>query len=382
MHYRSIKNGMNLKEHCFPLLKHSVRTILPLYEIFNSKQHHHLQMRYTGGMRRVLTIFGYTTLCVGILGMILSSFPAILAFEASQEQSSSMTAEQFPVTVDPKNKTIVENQQVNDFFESSHAPFQAAIGNTKYTLTNLFEWIAVAIDATPWYQMLAAADNSEKVVAITAGMRKEQIADTFAKTLFWSAAQKKEFVNSSSPLPEGSFAPGIYAVAPDTSPSEVQDMLRARFTNTILSRYGTKTAEIVPLDQALTIASLIEREASGKYDMRMISGVIWNRLFIGMNLQIDATVQYAKASKTKNGNWWPRVLPSDTSLRSPYNTYLQPGLPPTPIANPSVAAVFAALNPKKTSCLFYFHDDARKFHCTDTYEEHVAMLKKYYGQGR
>lgn len=339
-------------------------------------------MRYTLDMRRALTIFGYTTLCVGILGMILSTFPAILAFEASREQSSSVTAAQFPVTVDPKNKTIVENQQVNDFFENSHTPFQAAIGNTKYTLANLFEWIALAIDETPWYQMLAAADKSEKVVAITPGMRKEQVADIFAKTLLWSAVQKKEFANSSSPITEGSFAPGIYAMAPDTTPSEAQKILRTRFSNTILSRYGAKTAEIVPLDQALTIASLIEREAGGKYDMRMISGVIWNRLFIGMNLQIDATVQYAKASKTKNGNWWPRVVPSDTSLRSPYNTYLQPGLPPTPIANPSVAAVFAALNPKKTSCLFYFHDDSRQFHCTDTYEEHVATLKKYYGQGR
>jgi UPF0755 protein len=58
------------------------------------------------------------------------------------------------------------------------------------------------------------------------------------------------------------------------------------------------------------------------------------------------------------------------------------GLPPTPIANPSVAAVLAALNPTKTDCLFYFHDRKGDFHCSETYEGHVAALKKYYGQGR
>jgi UPF0755 protein len=57
-------------------------------------------------------------------------------------------------------------------------------------------------------------------------------------------------------------------------------------------------------------------------------------------------------------------------------------LPPTPIANPSVAAVLAALNPKKTTCLFYFHDASAGFHCSDTYEQHVALLKKYYGRGK
>jgi UPF0755 protein len=125
--------------------------------------------------------------------------------------------------------------------------------------------------------------------------------------------------------------------------------------------------------------------------MRIISGIIWNRLFNNMNLQIDATLQYAKASepdgKTSQrgevaGNWWPAVLPKDKYIKSPYNTYENPGLPPGPIATPSVAAVLAALNPVPTSCLYYFHDANGVFHCSDTYVEHVALLKEYYGQGK
>jgi UPF0755 protein len=102
-----------------------------------------------------------------------------------------------------------------------------------------------------------------------------------------------------------------------------------------------------------------------------------------MNLQLDATLQYAKAQKSPiAGSWWPQVVPKDKYINSPYNTYLHAGLPPTPIASPSVAAVLAALNPVNTPCLFYFHDRNGNFHCTDTYAAHVALLKKYYGQGK
>ena len=150
----------------------------------------------------------------------------------------------------------------------------------------------------------------------------------------------------------------------------------------MLSHYSTTTAAVVPLTDALTIASLIQRETIGTTDMRLVSGIIWNRLFADMNLQIDSTLQYAKANTTTAVSWWPRVVPADTSRRSSYNTYRNPGLPPTPIANPSVAAVLAALNPIQTPCFYYFNDQAGNIHCTNTYAEHVALLKKYYGRGK
>ena len=114
--------------------------------------------------------------------------------------------------------------------------------------------------------------------------------------------------------------------------------------------------------------------------MRMISGIIWNRLFINMNLQIDATLQYAKAETTKS--WWPPVVPKDKYISSKYNTYAHKGLPPGPIASPSIAAVIAALNPKPTDCVFYFHDKRGQFHCSADYKGHVRLLKQYYGQGK
>ncbi len=337
-------------------------------------------------MNRVsLMRLGFGALAV-VLVLAILSFPTLLTISVHNEQKNAFSAmqEQFPVTVNPQDKTIVENPQVEAFLGSPGSPLQAAVGNVTNVFGNIFAWIAIAIADSSWYQSIAAADG--RFVSITPGMRKEQVANAFANVLGWTENQKKKFLTASPysplPLPEGSFSPGIYLVNKDTTPLMAQALVNQRFSQDILAHYGTTTAEVVPLKEALTIASLIEREAGGPDDMRLISGIIWNRLFINMNLQIDATLQYAKANSVATAGWWPRVLPADQFRKSPYNTYLHAGLPPTPIASPSVASVLSALNPKKTSCLFYFHDAARGFHCSDTYAEHVALLKKYYGQGK
>ena len=342
---------------------------------------------YNMVMNRALVMkFGIAILSVIILGAVLFSFPAILALGIQYEQKKAISAmhEQFPVTVNPKDKIIVENALVNEFLESGNSPLQASAWNVRNVFGSVFEWVAMAIADSALYQNIASADG--RLVNITAGMRKEQVAGAFAKALGWNAKQKKEFLTaspySSLPLYEGSFFHDIYLVERGASPLTAQALVNERFSKNILSRYGTTTAQIVPLNQALTIASLIEREAGGADDMRIISGIIWNRLFINMNLQIDATLQYAKANTSATNVWWPTPLPADRFRKSPYNTYLNKGLPPTPIASPSVASVLAALNPKNTSCLFYFHDASGGFHCSDTYKEHVSLLKKYYGRGK
>lgn len=333
---------------------------------------------------QVRTVLKITAvLLVASAGAILA-LPSLFAFTVEHEPAPFTNSGPFPVTVDPARKTIIEDERVNAFLESPSSPLQAAAGGTGNTLWKIFEWIAKAISDAPWYQGLAAADG--RFVTISAGMRKEQVASAFAKALSWNAAQKKEFLTAAatSPLPlfEGSFAPGTYVVSSGATPKQAQELVNTRFTQLILSHYSTTTAEKVPLDQALIIASLIQRETIGTADMRLVSGVIWNRIFAGMNLQIDSTLQYAKANTPATKSWWPKVIPADTRRKSPYNTYLNPGLPPAPIANPSVAAVVAALNPLKTSCMFYFNDDEGNILCTDTYEDHVALLKKYYGRGK
>ena len=221
---------------------------------------------------------------------------------------------------------------------------------------------------------------------IQSGERKEEIVGHFSHILGWSEAQKDQFrtrLASELPvLPDGKLYPGNYVVEKEAAPDTVAAVVADKFNTEVRAHYTNDIETVVPLKDTLIIASLLEREAYNFDDMRYISGIIWNRLFINMRLQIDATMQYAKANKATNLNvndWWPAPVPADKFIDSPYNTYKYAGLPPAPIANPSIDAIIAALNPRKTDCLFYFHDTHGKFYCTKTYEEHVALLKQVYG---
>ncbi len=308
--------------------------------------------------------------------------PKIITIEIRHQQTrplSVVDTTPFPVSVDTNTKSIVENPAAEAFFAKQDPHLSAAVDTASYVVN----WIAGIITNTPLYQSLASADGH--LITIRAGYRREQVMSELSSALHWNAGQQKEFlddVQAQTPgIPDGIFAPGTYVVDSSMTPANVAALMNLSFSRSILAHYGTTTAQHVPLSAALTVASLLEREAKDTTDMREISGIIWNRLFSGMNLQIDATLQYAKG-ESKNGSWWSTVVPKDKYVKSPYNTYAHAGLPPGPIANPSLAAVLAALNPVDTDCLFYFHDSHGNFHCSKTYAEHVTLLKKYYGQGK
>jgi UPF0755 protein len=319
---------------------------------------------------------------ISVTGVFL--LPQVITVQVNREQAQpvpvqgTLQAVAFPVSVDPATKSITDNPAADKLFATRETSLTASAD----TVGDILSWIASLIDNTAAYQSLAAADGH--LITILPGYRKEQVVAELAYALGWNAKQQQEFITDSEAqtptLTDGMFSPGTYVVNSDMTPSNVAALMSIAFNKSILVHYSSSTAQQVPLAEAITVASLLEREAAGPEDMRVISGIIWNRLFDNMNLQIDATLQYAKGEK--NGNWWGEVVPKDKYIVSAYNTYMHPGLPPGPIANPSVAAVLAALNPVKTSCLYYFHDSKGGFHCSDTYAEHVALLKKYYGQGK
>ncbi|WNR47004.1 endolytic transglycosylase MltG [Paenibacillus roseipurpureus] len=124
------------------------------------------------------------------------------------------------------------------------------------------------------------------------------------------------------------------------------------------------------IHQMLTIASLIEREVVVDEERALVSGVIVNRLKMNMPLQIDATIQYL-FDKPKE-----RLLEKDLQIQSPYNTYLNTGLPPGPIASPSLASMKAAIYPEETNYVFYVtKKDGTKGHLfAETFEEHKKNI--------
>jgi UPF0755 protein len=230
---------------------------------------------------------------------------------------------------------------------------------------------------------LNLANPYVKFVVINPGMRIEEIADKIGKSITWTDADKLEFINSAPKddygIMEGFFMPGSYWIKIDATGKEVAEQGMTEFNKQVSEKVlGDKkiksSAQKINLETAVRIASIIQREAAGPKDMNLISGVIWNRLFKGMTLGMDATLQYAKGSPEE---WWPKVVSSDKKIDSPYNTYSNLGLPPTAISNISVDALKAAYSPQTTDCMYYLHDKSRRIHCSKTYEQHKDNIQTY-----
>lgn len=314
-----------------------------------------------------------------LVAITLLSLPGILENELRVAARESAKPP-FPVTVDPINETILENAEVDALFGNQPAVLGAAVSHAGGVLSSL----ANLVTSIPGYSQIAGSDIV--FVDIRAGFREEEVARAFGLALGWTRAEQSAFLTrlheTMPQLSEGQIVPGMYMVSSVANAAYVQQLLHDRYQRDVVDRYTPEAARVLPIEDALTIASMLQRETRDPAEMRLISGIIWNRLWTGMNLQIDATLQYAKASTSNTKTWWPVPIPDDKYIKSPYNTYQNKGLPPGPIANPSTEAILAALNPVKTDCLFYFHNARGKMFCSPDYEGHVQMLRKEYGRGR
>lgn len=232
-----------------------------------------------------------------------------------------------------------------------------------------------------WEIVDALSDGPDlKWVTVLPGMRKEQIGEKLKETFSWSDEELEkwntEYTSQKEEYTEGVYFPDTYLIPVKENGQLVAARMINNFNNKFSDYYDKFAEKNIKWTTAIKIASLIQREAGGENDMRLIAGVMWNRLDNNQKLDIDATIQYAKG-KT-DGVWWSVVTGSDIrNIDSPYNTYKYSGLPPHPISNPSIAAIDAVLNPEETDCIFYLHDKNREIHCSVTYEEHLEYIDKY-----
>ena len=176
-------------------------------------------------------------------------------------------------------------------------------------------------------------------------------------------------------LLEGFMAPGTYEVARDISATDLVETLLAHFGEQLSPDLQSGFSDQgLTVQQAVTLASIIQREAVLEEEMPLIASVFLNRLSNGMNLAADPTVQYAVGYNQSQQSWWTNPLSaSDLQVDSPYNTYLYPGLPPTPISNPSLSALRSVAFPTQTA-YYYFRaacDGSGRHLFSETYEEHV-----------
>lgn len=223
-------------------------------------------------------------------------------------------------------------------------------------------------------------------ITIREGLRKEQIATILqrhgisGKQFLQAVAHPTFFYPVMRDKPkgvglEGYLFPNTYYVAPHYSGKLFAELLvrtlSQKFTPAMQQRAIQSGLGIYGV---LKLASIVEREARMPSERPIIASVYANRLKDGMILNADPTVQYAVGQP---GDWWPQLTSGQEDAGSPYNTYTHSGLPPTPICNPGISSIMAALYPARTNYL-YFVAKGNGYHAfAQTLAQQNANIAKY-----
>ena len=233
-------------------------------------------------------------------------------------------------------------------------------------------------------QALKSTTLTEVKFTVFPGWRMDEIAASiptsgldFTPEAFLAVASAP--VNAPVPLPagasaEGFLSPGIYTLPRSISAEQLVFLLQQNFNAELTSDLQNGfTNHGLSIYQAVTLASIIQREAMVEEEMPMIASVFYNRLASGMPLQTDPTVQYALGYNAAQGTWWTNPLSAqDFQVNSLYNTYIHTGLPPGPISNPGLMALRAVASPAQSS-YFYFQarcDGSGLHNFAETLEQH------------
>jgi len=287
------------------------------------------------------------------------------------------------VFVIPENKEnfdVVMMLKEKKFIKNSSA-FKFLVDNFSYGKGMESGGYRLNQSMNAWQVMKKISDNPDLIwFRQSYCVRKEQLGEYLAKALNWDGTGLNSwnllYKNDKPDYFEGVYYPDTYLIPLDETPAQVAQRFINRFNEKFAPLAEGFASKNIKWTTGIKIASLIAREAADTSDMKLISGIIWNRLDTEMPLQIDATMQYTLGKKA-NGSWWGGIDLTEKQSDSPYNSYLYKGLPPTPICNPNIDAIEAALNPEETDCLFYLHDNEKQIHCAKTYKEHLANIEKY-----
>lgn len=211
-------------------------------------------------------------------------------------------------------------------------------------------------------------------LTVIEGLRKEEIAQIVSQSL---NIPEIEFLKYAK---EGYLFPDTYLVPKNATAMAVIVLFNDNFNRRTTDELKVKAEDKgLTVEQVVTLASLVEREARFAEDRQKVASVLLKRLRIGMKLDIDATVQYILGYQPEDKSWWKRDLTlDDLETVSLYNTYKNAGLPPGPIANPGLASIEAVLDAEAdTPYLYYISDKSGHLHFARTLQEHNENIRKY-----
>ena len=244
-------------------------------------------------------------------------------------------------------------------------------------------------DTTPLSIAINLVNNyPEKIhFAFLAGWRIEEIENLLLTTgifphdVGFREAEKSSLSNCFPPelrtlsSVEGFLFPGVYQLPKNLSREEILCSFSDRFFKSIPTNYeDLVNKQGLTLYEAVILASIVQREVVNAEEAPIVASIFINRLNAPMPLQSDPTVQYAIAIDLEDPIWWKSPLEStDLLIDSPYNTYLNDGLPPSPICNPDLNSLLAIAFPKRTNFLYFRAscDESGTHIFSETYQQHV-----------
>lgn len=218
------------------------------------------------------------------------------------------------------------------------------------------------------YRLIRGSFHLEAVkITIPEGWCVSEITDylgnklvKFDKPAFLALAEKDE----------GYLFPDTYFISPVAKPQDIVDMMQNNFLAKIFGVQDKISASGHSQEDIIKMASILEGEAMPA-DRPVVAGILWKRLGLGMPLQVDSTFKYINGKNSYD------LTAADLKIDSPYNTYSHKGFPPTPINNPGMDSILAALNPVDTNYMYFLTEKDGTIHYAMTFAQHVANKAKY-----
>lgn len=207
-------------------------------------------------------------------------------------------------------------------------------------------------------------------VLIPEGSTRVQIATILDLEKELSFFDKNSFLEMTK-NEEGFLFPDTYLFPPTTTAAEAASVIRKNFYEKTQALKNDMHKKNISIEELITMASIVEKEVRIMDDKKKVAGILWKRIKIQIPLQVDAVFVFLLGRGSYD------LTKKDLATDSPYNTYLNKGLPPGPISNPGLDSILASLYYEDSPYLFYLSDKMGNTHYAVTFEEHVQNKKKY-----
>ncbi len=196
---------------------------------------------------------------------------------------------------------------------------------------------------------------------------KDIATNASAKLVNFSATEFIQLASTS----EGRLFPETYRIPKTYTPQELFTLMQDTYEEKVSPLRAQMKARNLQEQEVLILASIIEREANSTTSMKLVSGILQNRLALDMALQVDASMEYILDKPLKE------LTADDLKIDTPYNTYLYRGLPPTAIGNPGLDAIIAVLEPTSSEYMFYITGNDGNFYYSKDFDGHRQNIAKY-----